>query len=109
MAAAISWARARRWRSESGTAPTEESWTPPPEADALLTPQLQQRVVYPHDLREGEHGLRIESCAGSQALARISSDSDAVRYVVDLNAVKGRRIIAGQFTSPETAFQAALF
>lgn len=94
-----------------GVATTEETWTPPDEAGALLSPQGQQRAIYPHDLRDGEHGLRIESCAGSQVLARISADSssEAVRYVADLNAVKGRRIVTGHFTSPETAVQTALF
>lgn len=94
-----------------GVTPAAETWTPPGEAAALLAPHHQQRAVYPHDLRDGQHGLRIEACAGSQVLARISSDSDAdaVRYVADLNAVKGRRVVAGQFTSPQTAIQTALF
>lgn len=94
-----------------GVPPSEEPWTPPAEASALLAPHDQQRAVYPHDLRNGHHGLRIEACAGSQVLARLSSDSatDAVRYIADLNAAKGRRVLAGHFSSPETATQAALF
>jgi hypothetical protein len=32
-----------------------------------------------------------------------------VRYVRDLNTLKGRRIMLGDYTSPETTLQAALF
>ncbi|MGH3943415.1 MAG: hypothetical protein ACRDTG_33305 [Pseudonocardiaceae bacterium] len=66
-------------------------------------------MVYPHDLREGEHGSHIESCAGTQILARLSTGTEAIRYVLDLNALNGRRIVLGDFHSPETTFQAALF
>ncbi|MGH3874019.1 MAG: hypothetical protein ACRDSR_21385 [Pseudonocardiaceae bacterium] len=87
-----------------------EEWSSPAEGLALRSPQLHgDRAVYPHDLREGEHGFHIESCAGTQILARLSAGAEAVRYVLDLNALKGRRIVLGDFHSPETTFQGALF
>ncbi len=87
-----------------------EEWSPPAEGLALRSPPLQgDRAVYPHDLREGEHGFHIESCAGTQILARLAASPEAVRYVLDLNALKGRRIVLGDFQSPKTTLQMALF
>lgn len=93
-----------------GISSGREEWSPPAEGLALRSPQPQgDRAVYPHDLREGEHGFHIESCAGTQILARLAAGPEDVRYVLDLNALKGRRIVLGDFQSPETTFQAALF
>lgn len=93
-----------------GVPASREEWSPPAEGLVLRSPQLHgDRAVYPHDLREGEHGFHIESCAGTQILARLAAGPEAVRYVLDLNVVKGRRIVLGDFQSPETTFQAALF
>ncbi|MGH3905220.1 MAG: hypothetical protein ACRDTE_13675 [Pseudonocardiaceae bacterium] len=57
----------------------------------------------------GEYGFHVESCAGTQILARLSAGPEAARYVLDLNVLTGRRIVLGDFQSPETTFQAALF
>lgn len=93
-----------------GVSNRREEWSPPAEGLALRSPQLQgDRAVYPHDLREGEHGFHIESCAGTQILARLAASPEAVRYVLDLNALKGRRLVLGDFQSPETTLQTALF
>ena len=32
-----------------------------------------------------------------------------VRYVLDLNSLKGHRIVIGDYTSPQTAHQGSLF
>jgi hypothetical protein len=32
-----------------------------------------------------------------------------MRYVLDLNTLKGHRVVLGDYTSPETTLQAALF
>lgn len=84
-----------------------EAWAPPAEGERLRTID-GERVLYPHDLREGEHGFTPLSCVGSQALAVLDSDND-VDYVLDLGAIKGRRIVLGPFTSPGTTVQASLF
>ena len=65
-------------------------------------------MLYPHDLREGEHGLAIVSCIGTQVLAILGGD-DQVDYVLDLGALKGRRITLGPFASPAAAVQNSLF
>jgi hypothetical protein len=94
----------------SGIRAIREEWAPPPPGAALLSPQpAGERAAYPHDLRQGEHGFRIESCAGTVVLARLSDDPDAVRYVIDLNVLKGRRVVFGDFSSPPATIQALLF
>jgi hypothetical protein len=93
-----------------GVSSSRQEWPPPAEGRALRSPQCQgERAVYPHDLREGEHGFQIESCAGSHVLVRLSADTETVRYVLDLNALKGRRVVLGDFESPQTTLQPALF
>ncbi|MGW0858140.1 hypothetical protein [Streptomyces sp. NPDC002690] len=67
------------------------------------------REPYPHDPREGEHGLTVRACVGSQVLAALDGDTSLV-YLLDLGVLKGRLItIGGEFTSPATAVQPALF
>ncbi|MFJ8752177.1 DUF2797 domain-containing protein [Streptomyces sp. NPDC102441] len=83
-----------------------ETWTPPGEGDGLRAAGAE-RVLYPHDLREGEHGLTPLSCVGSQVLAVLGHDD--VGYLLDLGLLKGRRILLGSFNSPGTAVQSALF
>lgn len=85
-----------------------EPWTPPGEGDLLRTPGIG-RVLYPHDPRAGEHGLTVLSCLGSQVLASLDGDGE-LPYLLDLGALKGRRIALGaQFSSPPAAVQSALF
>ncbi|MFE3580601.1 DUF2797 domain-containing protein [Streptomyces vinaceus] len=84
-----------------------EEWTPPGEGDQLRTPDAE-RALYPHDLREGEHGFTLRSCIGTQVLAHLEID-DETGYLLDLGALKGRRILLGRFSSPGTAVQASLF
>ncbi|GAA1022112.1 hypothetical protein Aple_064700 [Acrocarpospora pleiomorpha] len=99
--------------ADLGVSIVRDEWEPPGVSLALRSPQQQgERAVYPHDLRHGEHGFLVESCSGSHVLARLSSDAthpDGVRYVLDLNTLKGRRITIGDYTSPETILQGSLF
>ncbi|MER7540717.1 DUF2797 domain-containing protein [Streptomyces sp. NPDC097704] len=84
-----------------------EPWTPPSQGDLLRSP-CTDRVLYPHDPREGEHGLKVLSCVGSQVLAVL--DGDDLPCLLDLGALKGCRITFGpQFSSPAAAVQSALF
>jgi hypothetical protein len=83
-----------------------ETWSPPAEGDLLRTPSAR-RMLYPHDLRDGAHGFTVLSCIGTQVLARLG-DSD-VDYVLDLGALKGRRVTLGSFASAAEAFQDSLF
>ena len=49
------------------------------------------------------------SCLGSQVLASLDSNGE-LPYLLDLGALKGRRIALGaQFSSPPAAVQSALF
>jgi hypothetical protein len=84
-----------------------EKWTPPAEGE-LLRDAGSSRVLYPHDLRAGEHGFTLVSCIGSQFLAVQEKDSE-MSYVLDLGALKGCRITIGDFHSPGAAVQSSLF
>jgi hypothetical protein len=89
-------------------AATLEPWTPPGEGDLLRAPGTE-RALYPHDPREGEHGLTVLACIGSQVLASPDGDSE-LAYLLDLGTLKGRRITLGtRFSSPPGAVQSALF
>jgi len=85
-----------------------EAWTPPEVGDRLRTGSAE-RVLYPHDLREGEHGFTVRSCIGSQGLVVLGEDNDEPGYLLDLGALKGRHITLGTFASPDTAVQTSLF
>ncbi|MET7740284.1 DUF2797 domain-containing protein [Streptomyces sp. NPDC005385] len=88
---------------------TPEPWTPPGDGDLLRTPETG-RALYPHDPRSGEHGLTVLSCLGSQVLATLDDDGEQLPYLLDLGALKGRRIVLGaQFSSPPAVVQSVLF
>lgn len=83
-----------------------EKWPPPAEGDRMRGCGI--RMLYPHDLRDGEHGFAVVSCVGTQVLAVLGGD-DEVDYVLDLGALRGRRITLGPFASPAVAVQNSLF
>jgi len=82
-----------------------ELWTPPSEG-GLLRSGGAGRILYPHDVREGEHGFTVVSCVGSQVLAVLDAD---LQCLLDLGALKGRRVAFGPFHSPDIVVQAELF
>jgi hypothetical protein len=84
-----------------------DKWAAPAEGDRLRVAG-RVRVVYPHDLREAEHGFTVVSCVGTQVLAVLDGDEE-VEFVLDLGALKGRRIALGPFASPAVAIQDSLF
>lgn len=84
-----------------------EKWAPPAEGDRMrVTGGV--RMLYPHDLREDQHGFAVVSCVGTQVLAILGGDDD-VDYVLDLGTLKGRRITLGPYASPAAAVQSSLF
>lgn len=93
-----------------GAATLVEEWTPPVEMAMFLNPPSSGGwAPYAHDLTAGEHGFHIDACAGQAVLARTKPSDDAVRYVVDIGALKGLRFLAGDFVSPDSSIQTALF
>lgn len=90
----------------------EREWTPPAAASALLA-QMQDParppVAYPHDPSLGRHGLHVIGALGPIALAHLPGDPQRSPFVVDLGALRGRRLTLGEFTSPTTSFQTSLF
>lgn len=83
-----------------------EPWTPPTEGELMHTDA--ERALYPHDVRTGEHGFTPIACIGSQVLAALD-DADELRYLLDLGALKGRRLTFGTYASPSAAVQSSLF
>jgi hypothetical protein len=93
-----------------GLSPVAEEWVPPAAMGALREPPPHGSWVdYPHRLTAGEHGLHVEACAGYAALVRAEAAADALRFLVDLGQLKGRRVVLGAFTSPPAEVQEAMF
>jgi hypothetical protein len=93
-----------------GLDPVTEPWVPPAAMSGLREPPpLGSRLPYPHALDAGEHGLQIEACAGSVALARTERGEDALSFLVDLGQLKGRRVVLGAFSSRAAEVQEGLF
>jgi hypothetical protein len=93
-----------------GLDPVTEPWLPPAAMRPLREPPpLGSRLPYPHALDSGEHGLDIEACAGSAALARTEPGEDAVRFLVDLGLLRGRRVVLGAYSSEPAEVQEAMF
>jgi hypothetical protein len=100
-------ARAADALAATDTAVTLEKWTPPSDGDRIRVAN-GVRMLYPHDLRENEHGFTVISCIGTQVLAVLGGEDD-VNYVLDLGVPKGRRVTVGSFASPAAAIQSSLF
>ena len=100
-------------RDVSARVPLEllsKKWLPPPAFSVFLDSEPRTDwVAYPHALSVGEHGFYVRGCAGPAALARTSRDNDAPWFVVDVGALKGRRVIVGNYASAEAMVQTALF
>jgi hypothetical protein len=102
--------RAARALTRWGLAPVLQPWQPPAQARELCSPQPgEQRVLYPHDLREGQHAFHVDACLGSAALARLTPGPAGIRYIIDLAALRGLRVDLGDYPPAQTLTQAALF
>lgn len=87
-----------------------EPWQLPPAMDAFVGAVGSGRCPeYPHDLRQGEHSFWIVAMAGPIALAHLTHEPNAQRFVVNLGALKGYRLVLGDFSPPPTAHQVSLF
>ncbi len=86
---------------ESGYRLVDESW----HVAGFRDLASGNRVMYPNDLAQGEHGFSVDACVGQAAVVTIEDAS----YVVDLHELKGRRVRFGEFTSELAAVQSALF
>ena len=63
--------------------------------------------TYPHPLSRGEHCLTPTAVVGGVALVTVNDDDAPL--VVDLDALRGRRIAPADVRSPETMSQQSLF
>ena len=81
-------------------------WAPPSAMDLALVGA--SRRMYEPVLTGGEHGFYVRAVCGSSVLASLGAgDGDLV--VVDLSALRGRRVTFGDFQSPRQAVQHELF
>ncbi|MFJ6392826.1 DUF2797 domain-containing protein [Streptomyces sp. NPDC091972] len=96
-------------RTSSGLSGLRTAWEPPDETRAIVTAPPGGWPVYEHDVLSGEHGLYVEGCCGQTALVRTEESEAPLRYLVDLGKLKGMRLVAGEFSSPGSAVQSALF
>lgn len=62
---------------------------------------------YPHSLARGDHCLTPIGVVGGVALVTVNDDD--APFVVDLDALRGRRIEPANVRSPETMSQQSLF
>lgn len=96
--------------SRMGIAAAPQRWQPPAESRVLLDGLgWPPPTVYPHELREGEHGFHVLGCLGTTLLFRLTSHDDAPTYIADLSAMSGQRVQRGSYTSPPAAIQSYLF
>ncbi|HET8795816.1 MAG TPA: DUF2797 domain-containing protein [Arthrobacter sp.] len=88
-----------------GSQTVSEQWHRPEASRGVC--EAGPGVLYPHDLGEGRHGLRISAAHGSYVRAGID-DSD-VEFLADLSRLKGKRIEFGPYSSDVPAVQEFLF
>jgi hypothetical protein len=83
----------------------DEQWERSAFADTVAG--SGQRIAYPQPLDAGGHGMRLDSLLGGYAL--VSVDDADTAFLVDLAALKGKRILFGDFTTEIPALQESLF
>lgn len=99
---------ARTYLSAEGVLLTLEQWQPPPHHDAFFAAVGSHAFdAYPHSLARGEHCLTVTGIVGGVALVTVNDDDSPL--VVDLDALRGRRIQPADVRSPETMSQQSLF
>lgn len=89
----------------TGSGTVSEQWLRPESAHGICG--AGPAVVYPHDLAEGRHGVRILAAHGS--FIRVRIDGSDVDFVADLSRLRGKRIQFGAYASPVPAVQEFLF
>ncbi|MGA7206873.1 MAG: DUF2797 domain-containing protein [Specibacter sp.] len=65
------------------------------------------RIAYPQPLDAGGHGLRLDSMVGGCGLVGV--DGADAAFLVDLAALKGRKIRFGEYSTEVPALQESLF
>ena len=83
----------------------DEQWERSVFSDAVAGPS--RRAAYPQPLDSGAHGIRLDSMLGLTALVGVD-DVDG-EFLLDLGALKGRKIRIGEYTSTLPALQELLF
>ncbi|AIY01784.1 hypothetical protein ART_2185 [Arthrobacter sp. PAMC 25486] len=88
-----------------GFEPAEEQWVRSEMSEAVAVPS--KRTAYPQPLESGMHGIRMDSLLGPTAL--VGLDGADGEFLVDLGALKGRKIRLGDFQTVVPALQESLF
>ncbi|MFB9164356.1 DUF2797 domain-containing protein [Arthrobacter psychrochitiniphilus] len=83
----------------------DEQWERSVFSDAVAGPS--RRAAYPQPLDSGAHGIRLDSMLGLTALVGVD-DVDG-EFLLDLGALKGRKIRFGEYKSTLPALQESLF
>ncbi|MFD5478815.1 DUF2797 domain-containing protein [Streptomyces hawaiiensis] len=97
-------------RASSGVSCPGTPWKPPKEMEMIvMDPPTGGWPTYERSIADGEHGFYVDASCGQTALVRTQDSGHALRYLVDLGKLKGVRIVAGDFSSPDSAVQGALF
>ncbi len=88
-----------------GFEPAEEQWARSEMSEAVAVPS--NRTAYPQPLDSGQHGIRLDAMLGPTALAGL--DTADGEFLVDLGALKGRKIRFGNYQTDVPALQESLF
>lgn len=88
-----------------GFEPVEEQWLPSGFSQGVAVPS--RRTAYPQPLDSGPHGIRLDAMLGPTALAGL--DTASGEFLVDLGALKGRKIRFGDYQTDVPALQESLF
>lgn len=83
----------------------EEQWVRSEYSEVVALPS--RRTAYPQPLDSGSHGVRLDSILGPTALAGL--DGADGEFLVDLGALKGRKVRFGDFSTEIPALQESLF
>ncbi|MDQ0277678.1 hypothetical protein QO003_001981 [Arthrobacter silviterrae] len=82
-----------------------EQWERSAIAAGVAEPS--QRIAYPQELKAGTHGIRLDSLLGPYALVGV--DGSGTAFLADLTALKGHKILFGDYATDVPALQESLF
>lgn len=91
--------------SLEGFEPVNEQWARSEVSEGVAVPS--NRTAYPQPLDSGRHGIRLDAMLGPTALAGL--DGADGEFLVDLGALKGRKIHFGDYQTDVPALQGSLF